>query len=427
MATKIKLTKTAIEALPLPEHGLRSTFSFVDEKGKDISGLQLRVTSTGTKTFCVFRRVANGKPERITLGKYPDMTPEQAKKRALSDVAKLANGQSVVAMKKRNKLEAKTLQGAFDDYLERRTLKPQTVFDINRCMKEVYPDWLDKSMTKITGDMVVQRHQRYGAERSEARANLAFRYLRAVFNFAAAEYQDADGEPIIKTNPAKKLSATKSWHRVERRQTVIKPHELGAWVNAVLALPGAEMRDYFMTVLLTGMRREEALKLTWSDVDLIGETIIIRDPKNHNDHTLPLSYYLLELFSRRKEAAQSREKERSEDDTLTSDFVFADNLGRKISNFRYAQAAVEKASGVSFCIHDLRRTFATVAESLDIPAYALKRLLNHANGADVTAGYIVANVERLRDPMQKITDYILKTAGLKESADVIHMRRGANT
>ena len=96
---------------------------------------------------------------------------------------------------------------------------------------------------------------------------------------------------------------------------------------------------------------------------------------------------------------------------------------RKISNFRYAQATITKASGVSFCIHDLRRTFATVAESLDIPAYALKRLLNHANGTDVTAGYIVANVERLREPMQKITDYVLKSAGLKETAEVIHLKQ----
>ena len=70
----------------------------------------------------------------------------------------------------------------------------------------------------------------------------------------------------------------------------------------------------------------------------------------------------------------------------------------------------------------MRRTFATVAESLDIPAYALKRLLNHATGADVTAGYIVPTTERLREPMQKITDYILKAAGLKETAEVIQLK-----
>ena len=37
----------------------------------------------------------------------------------------------------------------------------------------------------------------------------------------------------------------------------------------------------------------------------------------------------------------------------------------------------------------------------------------------MTAGYIVANVERLREPMQKITDYILKMAVIKQTAEVI--------
>ena len=38
---------------------------------------------------------------------------------------------------------------------------------------------------------------------------------------------------------------------------------------------------------------------------------------------------------------------------------------------------------------------------------------------DVTAGYIVADVERLRKPMQLITDYILKCMGVVKSADII--------
>ena len=81
-------------------------------------------------------------------------------------------------------------------------------------------------------------------------------------------------------------------------------------------------------------------------------------------------------------------------------------------------AKVIQESGIAFTIHDLRRTFLTVAESLDIPAYAVKRLANHKMSNDVTAGYIVADVERLRQPMQKITDYILKCAGYKSSATI---------
>lgn len=84
-------------------------------------------------------------------------------------------------------------------------------------------------------------------------------------------------------------------------------------------------------------------------------------------------------------------------------------------------AKVIKESSISFTIHDLRRTFLTVAESLDIPAYAVKRLANHKMSNDVTAGYIVTDVERLRQPMQKITDYILKCAGYKPSAIVTNL------
>jgi hypothetical protein len=37
---------------------------------------------------------------------------------------------------------------------------------------------------------------------------------------------------------------------------------------------------------------------------------------------------------------------------------------------------------------------------------------------DITAGYIIADVERLRKPMQQISDYLLKRMGVVKSADV---------
>ena len=77
-----------------------------------------------------------------------------------------------------------------------------------------------------------------------------------------------------------------------------------------------------------------------------------------------------------------------------------------------------KLSGVTFTLHDLRRTFITAAERLDIPAYALKRLINHKDPNDVTEGYIIFDVERLRVPMQKITDFFMDQFG-KEETDVV--------
>jgi integrase len=71
---------------------------------------------------------------------------------------------------------------------------------------------------------------------------------------------------------------------------------------------------------------------------------------------------------------------------------------------------VSARSGVKFTIHDLRRTFITIAESLGISPYALKRLLNHRIDADVTAGYIVIDAERLRQPVEQIAERILELA-----------------
>jgi hypothetical protein len=49
-----------------------------------------------------------------------------------------------------------------------------------------------------------------------------------------------------------------------------------------------------------------------------------------------------------------------------------------------------------------------VAESLDIPDYALKRRLNHKMRNDVAAGYIIADIDRLRKPMENVTAAMLR-------------------
>lgn len=59
-----------------------------------------------------------------------------------------------------------------------------------------------------------------------------------------------------------------------------------------------------------------------------------------------------------------------------------------------------------------------MAAGLDISSYALTRLMNHKMSGDVTAGFIVTDVERLGKPMQQITDYFLKCVGVQPSATV---------
>ena len=153
--------------------------------------------------------------------------------------------------------------------------------------------------------------------------------------------------------------------------------------------------DFLCLLLFTGLRKSEGLGLTWKDIDITGKTLTVADTKNHEPLTLPLSDFLHTLLTNRKTNA-------------TSEYVFPGNgkTGSLIEPRRQIAKVIE-TSGVSFTLHDLRRTFITVAESLDVPAYAIKRLVNHKMSDDVTAGYIVTDVERLRKPMQKISDYLV--------------------
>lgn len=383
----VKLNKSSIDKLNPP--ATRYALHWDDT----LPGYGLRITASNIRSFIVQKRI-NGKEHRVTICRYGILTPEQARREAQIFLGEIAQGNNPVAAKIKARAESVTFREATIAYLESRTLKPRTVRDIHQAFKGL-EEWENKTLSSITREMISKRHHALG-ELSPARANLAMRYLRAVFNFAIAHYTDKDGHPLIVDNPVKRLSQTRAWYRIDHRETVINSHQLKPWFDAVMSLSNEVARDYFLTIILTGLRRSEAMNLTWSDVDLKRQTLTVRDTKNHRDHTLPLSVFLLELLAARK-------------NKNTGTYVFQSSKGR-LQNLRYAQDKVIKDSAVNFTIHDLRRTFATIANSLDIPAYTVKMLLNHKMSGDVTAGYIIVDVERLRDPINKINTYILEQA-----------------
>jgi integrase len=167
--------------------------------------------------------------------------------------------------------------------------------------------------------------------------------------------------------------------------------------------------------LFTGLRKQEALTLRWDQIDLADRTLRIPDPKNHEPLLLPLSDYLHALLSERQDEAVNAYVFPGRDDTA------------HLVEPKRQIAQVVQASGVPFMIHDLRRTFITITEGLDIPLFAIKRLVNHKMSGDVTAGYIVSDVERLRRRMQSITDFILDAVGEKLSAEAHTVARPLRT
>ncbi len=291
--------------------------------------------------------------KRLTLGRYPELTVEQARKEAHKLLGHIAMGRNPPAEKKYEALQGTTLEQAFNDSIAvRKNLKARTLYDYQRIMKTVFADWQNKAMLEIGKDMVAKRHSKIGTEHGEAYANLSMRFLRALFNFSIAQYEDGNGNSILRENPVTRLTQTRAWYRVDRRQTVIKPHELEPWFQAIMNLKNDPLsqnretiRDYLLLVLFTGLRREEAASMTWDNVDLQAKTLKVIDTKNHLDHTLPLSDFLYDLLQKRKNNA-------------TNEYVFQRASGTGyVSEQRKQMAKVIKESSISFTIHDLRRTF----------------------------------------------------------------------
>src|SRR4051794_8196751 len=73
---KFHFTRERIDTLPLPSDGRRSYFYDIK-----VRGLAIAVSPLGKKTFILYRKIA-GRPERITIGPYLDLSIEQARTRA---------------------------------------------------------------------------------------------------------------------------------------------------------------------------------------------------------------------------------------------------------------------------------------------------------------------------------------------------------
>ena len=386
---KVKFTNQLIGSMATPNKG--RAFHYDSE----VSGLMLRVYASGRKSFYVYRR-ANGKIHNIKIGDYPDFNIAKARRQAKSIIGKLQDGVDIAKARRAKKLEKQlqsiTLQYAFDDYLRYTELKSSTVKDYKRNIRVGYKDMLALPIQKITRDMVEKRLFERG-EKSKASANRELRTLKAIFNYAMDKYEAPNGEYLVNRNPTRGLKQ----FNVPRRKTYIKDSDKEDWFKSVYGLKSARTpylaktnQDLLLFLLFTGLRYTNGASLKWNYIDLGDESFYLPDTKNNDRITLPLTTFTRKLLSDRYQ-------------TKTSKFVFPNesNSGFISENYVWTNK-VSESLNFTFDNHDLRRTFLTTGESLDVNPLTLKRLVGHRS-EDVTEGYVGHDISKLRRASQRIT------------------------
>ena len=347
---------------------------------------------TNAKSYVVQQALKDGRTRRVTIGRTNVLTLEQATERGKELLAVFYTGRDPKAGRRG---EA-TLRSALEEYLALRAdLKPRSVANYRDLVQRHLAQWLDRPLRSVTRQMVEERLRAIGARTGNASANGTMRALRVLYNFSA------DRAPPDNPMPPNPVRLKKTWLPVEVRTRSVKADELPRFYAAVRALRNQVARDYILLLLFTGLRRREASALTWSEVDL--DARVIRLPaaraKAGRKLDLPMSDLVFDLLSARRALGDAR-------------WVFpAPSASGHIEEPKFPFAQVGRATGISVSAHDMRRTFVTVAEGADISPLALKALVNHALGNDVTEGYVQMTAERLRGPAQRVAAELKRLCG----------------
>lgn len=396
---KAKLTKRYVDSLP---------YSDKTEYHQDTELLGFAVCiGKKTKRYMVNKRI-NNKLHRINISDTNLMTVTEAREEAIRIMSAVMQGEDPNA--KRKASEAKdasipTLEECYTYFKAHKTLTSQTLKSYDRQMLTLLEDWLDLPINDINKSMIVSRHQKL-TKASKAQANATMRVLRSVWNYCRQSFLDDNEEPIIKEHPVAILNAKKDWNVVRPRTKHVSEENLGVYFKAVLRFTdryshkqGAyshNARDILLLFLMTGVRLNEAQSLAWKNVNLKAGRIEFLDTKNGSDYTLPMGDILWAVM---KERARFRGD---------SKWVFPSIRTKSTDHVKNMKASYDRLSsqaGLHITPHDLRRTFISVANGLQMNYPVLKKLLNHRESQasdDITLQYIQISQRQLREALNSI-------------------------
>ena len=393
---QIRLTEKSLAKIKAPDPSGKQVLHW-DVELRGFAVLTSGVSNA--RTYIAQRDLPSGKTRRVTVGAVNEISLEVARERAANTLDDIRRG---IDPKEKKAVDA-TLRTTLETYLAaRKDLRPASVKAYRTGVEKYLENWLDWPLRDITSEMVEARHIEIASEIKGKRyagtttANATMRALRAIWNFAA------DRTPDLPPNPVRRLR--RQWYPEPRRERVVRTEELPKFYQAVCALPNQIARDHVLLMLFSGLRLSESASLRWDDIDLIQRIIKLpaATTKAKRALSLPMSDFVHDLLVARRAIGNA-------------EFVFpAPGKAGHIVDPSFSLKTVAVASGIRVSAHDLRRTYVTVADSMDISPMAIKALVNHAVGSDVTAGYAIMTIERLREAAQRVCDKLKGLCGIAE-------------
>jgi integrase len=336
----------------------------------------VRVTDRGVVSFFVLRRVAGKRePVRHTIGRHPALRVVAARKLAGAALADLATGlhpreREAAERAADARRRATTVASVAEDFIQRYAVKKRTGVAIAQLVRRrLVARWGERAITEVQRGDVIRMVEEIG-DVSPSAAYRALIYCRRLFNWAIA--RDIYG---LTASPCDRLSADDLIGPQRSRDRVLTDSE----VRAIWRATDPPEADYplapFIRMLpLTGARRNEVARMTWSEVDLDRALWVIGAARMKGDepHTVPLAPMAVDLLTRLPRFNGGR-------------YVFSTTSGataicgfanyKKRLDRRIAELA---PPGIpDWCIHDIRRTVRTGLSTLGVTPFIGELVIGH--------------------------------------------------
>lgn len=366
--------------------------------------LVLIVTSDGAMTFGIDLLIG-GISQTLLIGKYPDVTAEEARQRATVTASQLAQAQ----------LASKTQNIKSEDPIVKTIDPSQITFGL---LFDLYYQQYAISRTRDHKELLENYHRHFAQHwgttlacsirRADVQhwinhlantsgvycANRCHDTIRAIFNWGIKS------EYFVGNNPAKGIDR----FPMQSRDRFIQPgEEFERVAKAISKLKDEVLRDFFWMCLYTGARCGNVLKMKWSQINL--ETRLWRIPmtKNGAPHVVSLTDEAVAIL-RKRQAYES-----AQPTTIASsatDWVFPSPRipGAHLNSPRKAWARVCRDAGVEdLRIHDLRRTLASYMAIQGASPAIIGKTLGHKSLSS-TAIYSRLTQKPVLVAMQQATD-----------------------
>jgi integrase len=319
----------------------------------------------------------NGQQVRMSLGRWPLLSVEEARSRA-ADILRGCRAGVVPVVGQARQLP--TLEGAIEAYATAKAIKPGSLKRYQSILRTHFGDWWLKSVATLAEPLFAQRCHDFAQSKGAALVEVGRGLIGALLKYLNAVHGLKVENPFHRLADAGLLP-----DRPKPRARKLQEADMPGWRAAVDALPHLQ-HDYLMTLVLTGLRRNEGTGITPEHVDWNRMVVVFPDTKNGRPHTLPITSRMEPILRRRCEGAEP------------SKSIFAGVSAEHVAEMAVRQGAPE------FMLHDLRKLVATTGERLQIGDALLRRILNHVAKKSDTLyrHYVSLSEDDIREPLERI-------------------------